>query len=532
MERKRIAIVGSGISGLSTLWTLRNSGHDVTLFEKADRLGGHTNTVTWTHNGESTPVDTGFIVLNTATYPNFIAFLKALNVKTMASEMTFGVSRDQGAFEWSGTSLGALFAQSSNLYKPSFWRMIFDIVRFNQFALDLLSSQVSPTLTIGEYLIDNGYSDAFRDDYLIPMTACVWSTGPDKCALEFPALTLVRFMWNHHLLSTVSERPPWLTIEGGAKRYIDAVIKECANAKVQLSTSVQSLTRKDGKVELTLGGKGNTEVEVFDEVILACHGDQARGIIGTAATFEEKDILAAFETSPNMAYLHSDLSLMPSRRTAWAAWNYITTSQSPAKLSNSASGALQTVCLTYNMNILQKLPTSTFSDVLVTLNPEVPPSPDLTQATFEYRHPLYNPRMIAAQEELEKIQGKRGVWYAGAWTGYGFHEDGFASGMRVALRLGGDVPWAAKNAKFSRGTAPVLGWKDILARVVIQYVQLWVGILEWSVGTRRGKDQDANEGTFQVKGAAVGKRNVDVPRHVDVPKTGAVMNGKLRAKAA
>lgn len=314
MERKRIAIVGSGVSALSTLYALRAAGHTVTLFEKEARLGGHTNTAIWTSPvdaSRSTPVDTGFIVLNTATYPNFIAFLAELGVKTIESQMTFGVSRDRGAFEWSGTSGSALFAQPSNALRPSFWRMIFDIVRFNMFALDLLSAPGAPSeeLTIGEYLEREGYSDAFRDDYLIPMTACVWSTGPDKCALEFPALTLVRFMWNHHLLSTVAERPPWLTVERGAQRYIDAVVETCKDAKIELSTPVESVRRVDGRVELTLGGQRDGSKELFDEVVLACHGDQARKILGDGATAEEKDILDAFETTPNTAYLHSDLSV-------------------------------------------------------------------------------------------------------------------------------------------------------------------------------------------------------------------------------
>lgn len=314
-ERKRIAIVGSGISALATLWTLRSAGHTVTLFEKEDRLGGHTNTATWTSPSDamhSTPVDTGFIVLNTATYPNFIAFLNALGVKTMASQMTFGVSRDGGAFEWSGTSLAALFAQRENMVRPAFWRMVFDIVRFNAFALDLLSpsSGGDAGLTIGDYLKREGYSDAFRDDYLIPMTACVWSTGPEKCALEFPAVTLVRFMWNHHLLSTVAARPPWLTVEGGAQKYIDAVVKVCAETRIELNTPVEALRRLPGaRIEVTLGGAREGDHELFDEVVLACHGDQARWIMGDAATPTEKEILDAFETTPNTAYLHSDLSV-------------------------------------------------------------------------------------------------------------------------------------------------------------------------------------------------------------------------------
>ncbi|KAJ8105095.1 hypothetical protein OPT61_g10386 [Boeremia exigua] len=488
MDRKRIAIVGSGVSGISALWTLRNAGHEVHLFEAADRLGGHTNTVTWRHKGLETPVDTGFIVLNTATYPNFIKFLNALNVRLDASEMTFGISRDAGAFEWSGTSLGALFAQSSNILKPSFWRMIFDIVRFNQFALDLLSIPPGSAAaakanqeSIGQYLERNGYSDAFRDDYLIPMTACVWSTGADKCALEFPAVTLVRFMWNHHLLSTVSERPPWLTVHGGSKNYIDAVMQECKDVHLHLSTPVTSLQRKDGRVRLTLDGNSTRTEETFDSVILACHGDQARAILGPSATLEESDILNAFETTPNTAYLHSDLSLMPNRRNAWSAWNYLTTS-APSPSSTNPSGALQTVSLTYNMNILQHIPVDKFDNVLVTLNPEKRPDPALTQAQYEYRHPLYNSKMVAAQEELHRIQGKSGVWYAGAWTGYGFHEDGFSSGMRVGLQLGGSVPWEAQDAKFSRGLAPVLDWKDWAVRSIVTVMQIWITVLEHVVG--------------------------------------------------
>lgn len=220
---------------------------------------------------------------------------------------------------------------------------------------------------------------------------------------------------------------------------------------------------------------------------------------------------------------------MPKRRTAWSAWNYLTTSQVPGTPSLPASGNLQTVCLTYNMNILQSLPTSTFGDILVTLNPEKPPSPSLTQATYQYRHPLYNSRMIAAQGELEKIQGKKGVWYVGAWTGYGFHEDGFASGMRVGLRLGGDVPWETKDAKFSRGHAPVLGWKDILVRTFVQYIQLWISILEWTVGVKRQGNQDATASKDRLKGPVIVGTNVAVSTNIGISKTGPVIIGKAKA---
>ncbi|KAF2803464.1 amine oxidase-like protein [Mytilinidion resinicola] len=500
MEKKRIAIVGSGISGLGALWTLRNSPHEVHLYEAADRLGGHTNTATFKYNGDSTPVDTGFIVLNVATYPNFIAFLNALNVKTIPSEMTFGVSRDHGAFEWSGTSLSSIFAQRENVFRPSFWRMIFDIVRFNLFALDLLSEQqngasdAQKEQTIGEYLVQEGYSDSFRDDYIIPMTACVWSTGPDKCALEFPAMTLVRFMWNHHLLSTVAERPPWLTIEGGSQKYIDAVLKETSKATIHLSSPAISVEpQENGKVSLTLGGTQEAKTEIFDSALLACHGDQARHLISASATAEELRILSAFETTPNTAYLHSDLSLMPTRRTAWSAWNYLTLSSDPTT-SPRPSPTLHTVSLTYNMNILQSLPTSLYGDVLVTLNPPHAPAAALTQGSYAYRHPLYNARAVQAQEELARIQGTRGVWYAGAWTGYGFHEDGFSSGIRAGIAVGGSVPWEVVDAKFVRGRVPVLGWREHVARLVVWVMQVVIGVLGRVLGEVMEKVEGVKSG--------------------------------------
>jgi predicted NAD/FAD-binding protein len=309
---KKIAIVGSGVSGLGALYTLRNTGHDVHLFEAADRLGGHTNTLPFEHEGKKVMVDTGFIVMNTATYPNFIPFLKELGIEIVPTAMTFGISRDYGAFEWSGTNLASIFAQKENMFRPRFWRMIFDIVRFNLFALDVLT-EVDGTLrndndmTIGEYLEREGYSDVFRDDYLIPMTACVWSTDADKCALQFPAVTLIRFMWNHHLLSTIAKRPDWLTIPGGSKRYIDALMKHIPQDKVHLSSQVADVrTGDDGRPIVLLK---NGQKLSFDEVILACHGDQAYNIIKSGATEVEREIMQNFTTSPNKVYMHSDRSV-------------------------------------------------------------------------------------------------------------------------------------------------------------------------------------------------------------------------------
>ncbi|KAL1623763.1 hypothetical protein SLS54_004224 [Diplodia seriata] len=492
MEKKRIAVVGSGVTGIGALYALRNTPHEVHLFEAADRLGGHTNTVQFSHEDRKTPVDTGFIVLNTATYPNFIAFLKELNVETVETAMTFGVTRDEGAFEWSGTSLSSIFAQRQNLFRLSHWRMIFDIIRFNQFALDLLQddSGVDLDLSIGEYLDREGYSDSFRDDYLIPMTACVWSTGADKCALEFPALTLIRFLWNHHLLSTISVRPPWLTVKEGSRSYINAVMRDFPSDRVHLSAPVKSVTNEDDKVVVELP---NGQRETFDDVVLACHGDQARGIISASATTEEKEIMSAFHTSPNTVFLHSDLALMPRREAAWSSWNYLTTSSPTAlrpKVSNpsaskgSPSGALSTVSLTYNMNILQHIPVSEYGHVLVTMNPPHMPRPELTQAAIQYTHPLYTAAAVKSQELLPKIQGTRGIWYAGAWTGYGFHEDGFTSGIRVACEgLGGDVPWERVETKFIRGNEPHFTMKDYIVRVFVVIFLIWIRLVETAVAS-------------------------------------------------
>ncbi|KAF1991720.1 FAD/NAD(P)-binding domain-containing protein [Aulographum hederae CBS 113979] len=494
-RKKKIAIVGSGVSGLGALYALRDTDYEIHLYEAADRLGGHTNTVEFSQNGHTTDVDTGFIVLNSSTYPNFISFLEEIGIEIVPTDMTFGVTRDGGAFEWAGTSLGSVFAQKKNVFSPSMWRMIFDIIRFNQFALDLLSESnyVSSwrERSIGEYLDQEGYSAKFRDDYLIPMTACVWSTGADKCALEFPAMTLVRFLWNHHLLTTVAARPPWLTLESFGKSYIDVLMKDFPQERVHLSTPVTALSNEeDGRVKLRFG-KNNADV--FDHVVLACHGDQATRIISCSATETENKIMGCFETTPNTVYLHSDVSLMPQRRIAWSAWNYLTSSSSPSPTANgngspkdsanlSPSGALSSVSLTYNMNILQHIPTSKFGDVLVTMNPPHPPEPALTQASFEYRHPLYNASVVQAQERLDEIQGTRGVYYAGAWTCYGFHEDGFASGVKVGRMLGGSVPWEVVDAKFSRGKAPVLNWKDYLLRAWIVFIQFFI-VMFGSVGS-------------------------------------------------
>ncbi|KAK1754314.1 glutamate synthase 1 [NADH], chloroplastic [Echria macrotheca] len=484
---KKVAVVGSGCAGIAALWALNRSPHDVYLYEAADRLGGHTNTVEFSHGKYKTLVDTGFIVMNTATYPNFINFLNKIGVRTAETEMTFSVSRDQGLFEWAGTSLSSVFCQRGNLFSPRMWRMIFDILRFNQFALDVLrrddeagskrGKTVGPEETIGEYLEREGYSDAFRDDYLIPMTAAVWSTSPDKCSLEFPAVTLIRFLWNHHLLSTVAARPAWLTIPDGSKSYIDKVMRGFPPCHVFLNSPVKSVSNEpDGRVRLHVEGGRS---EVYDHVILATHGDQAYSIIRDSGTDEERDILSSFRTSENVAVLHSDLSLMPESREAWTSWNYLTAS-SPL----TGRGNIDQVCLTYNMNILQHIPRNALGDVLVTLNPLHEPDPAKVQGRYVYAHPLYTPAAIRAQQRLPQIQNKRGISYAGAWTKYGFHEDGFSSGLFVAKEhLGARIPFEFKDSTYSRGRKPQLGVADWILRCWILLVQIFVvGVLDRIAG--------------------------------------------------
>lgn len=495
---KRVAIVGSGCSGIGALWALNTStDHEVHLFEAGPRLGGHTNTVTFDGpDGDKVQVDTGFIVMNTATYPNFIRFLKEIGVPPKKTEMTFGVSRDQGTFEWAGTSLSSVFAQRRNLFSLSMWRLIFEILRFNEFALDLLQHEVEsesdpqggavstqPKVaapsgeSIGDYLDREGYSQEFRDDYLIPMTAAVWSTSPDKCSLEFPAVTLIRFMYNHHLLSTIAKRPDWLTIPGGSKRYIDAVLKDFPQDRIHLKSQVTAIVpSKSGPVTLTANGQDHK----FDHVILATHGDQALAILRPVATRQEIEILSGFQTSRNVAVLHSDLSLMPKRRVAWSAWNYITESPFPPQKSRNISK----VCLTYWMNLLQHIPEKKFGNVLVTLNPLNMPDPRLAQGIWEYSHPLYNAAAIKSQQLLPGIQNTRNISFCGAWTKYGFHEDGFSSGLSAAINhLDAKLPFDFVDSTFSRGRMPTLGVSNHVLRLFLLIVQILMLLTEkfWAI---------------------------------------------------
>lgn len=356
--------------------------------------------------------------------------------------------------------------------------MSFDIFRFNQFALNLLRD--GATLgqekghdsgneeTIGEYLERERYSDAFRDDYLVPIVASLWNTSPDKYMLQFPVTPLIRFLWNHHILSTVGSQPDWLTIPTGSQSYIDAVMRGFPSNHLFLNTPVKYITNDpNGGVRLHLENGGS---DVYDHVILAIHGDQAHELIRYSATSEEAAILSSFKTLESVAVLHSDPSFMPVSKKAWSGWNYLTQSRSTAN-----QGCSDRVSLTYNMNILQHIPPTTFGNVLVTLNPFREPDSTMVQGRFKYAHPLFNTKALAAQNRLYTIQNTRGISYAGGWTKYGFHEDAFTSGLRVAQEhLGARLPFELVDSTFSRGKAPSLGIADRLVQVVLLFIQVFM----------------------------------------------------------
>ncbi|KAK4667156.1 hypothetical protein QC763_306710 [Podospora pseudopauciseta] len=478
--RKKVAVVGSGVAGIGALWALNRSPHDVYIFEAADRLGGHANTVEFTRGKYKTLVDAGFMVMNEATYPNFLNFLRRMKVETAPAEMSFSVSRDQGRFEWASLNRDAFFCQRSNYFSPRMWRLVFDIWRFDKFALDVLRAEKPTEETIGEYLEREGYSTKFKDDYLTPITASFWNTSPEKCALDFPVATLIRFMWNHHFLASTSKNPQWLTLNSGSKSYIDAVMKGFPSNHVRLNSKVISITpERDGRLRLhTLHPTGGKS-EVFDHVILATHGDQALSIIGDSATEAEDSILRSFQTSTNEVFLHSDLSLMPERYEAWTSFNYLSRS-SPM----TGSGHIDQVCLTYNMNILQEIPRAAFGDVLVTLNPLHKPDPKTIQGRYTYRHTIFNKSVLAAQERLPEIQNTRGISYAGAWTRQGTHEDGFSSGLRVAVEhLGANIPFEFEESTLARGERPRYSLWDYVIRFLIWLVQvLFLAVIDKIAG--------------------------------------------------
>jgi predicted NAD/FAD-binding protein len=437
-HRQQIAVVGSGIAGLSCAWLLARR-HDVTLFEAAPRLGGHVNTIDVPAPGGPVPVDTGFIVYNEKTYPNLTALFAHLGVATQASEMSFAVSLDDGALEYAGTTLAGLFAQKRNLLRPRFWRMLADLLRFYRAAPRDLGALGDSDLTLGTYLERNGYGAGLRDDHLLPMAAAIWSAGTATLA-DHPAASFVRFCANHGLLQ-IANRPEWRAVTGGSAAYVRRLMADFAGT-VETGQPIRGVRRLPDCVELRMAAG---DLRRFDQVVLATSAPRALALLADADASEQA-LLSTFGVARNLAVLHSDTTLMPKRRAVWASWNYLgTRSPRPG----------QDLCVTYWMNRLQSIggPRPYF----VTLNPPRPPAAGTLWHSDIYEHPVFGPAAIGAQRRLWSLQGVRRTWFCGAWFGAGFHEDGLQAGLAVAEQLGGVArPWrvAEPSGRIHAGPAP------------------------------------------------------------------------------
>ena len=408
----RIAVIGAGVAGLTAAHALQRAGHEVCVFEGADYAGGHTCTVPVTTAAGTSMVDMGFIVFNDRNYPNFTALLAELDVEFQRSEMSFAVTSQDGGFEYSSASLAGVLATASNLPRPAFWRMLRDVKRFQRDAAELLDSDSDESL--GHYLQRNGYSRWFVQRLLVPQAAAVWS-APEEQMWTFPARFLARFFHNHGMLS-LRDRPQWFTVTGGSRQYVDALT---ASLDVRLNTPVQAVHRFDEHVEVTTA---TGETERYDEVVLACHSDQALALLSDPSD-EERRILGAIPYQPNEAVLHTDRSLLPRRRRAWASWVYHLLDE------GRAGSGLSTV--SYHMNRLQSL-AEPDEQIVVTLNRTDAIDPDKVVAVKHFAHPVFTPEGMSAQESHHRISGVRRTHYAGAYWRWGFHEDGVWSGLRAA----------------------------------------------------------------------------------------------------
>jgi len=419
---KRIAVIGSGISGLSAAYHLREQA-EVTLFEAGSYFGGHTHTVDVTLPSPQGMVmhgvDTGFLVFNERTYPGLIGLFAELQVQTSASDMSFSVQTPgapgQRAMEWSGSNLNTVFAQRSNLFNPAFLGMLRDVLRFNTLANALADRGEDHALMqpLGEFLEAHKFGHAFRHWYLLPMLGCIWSCPTDQM-LQFPVATMVRFCHNHGLIQVVN-RPQWFTVTGGAKHYVEKLLRHIAHSHLQ--TPVERIERNGSGARVF----SKNAVEDFDAVVLACHADQALSLLAQP-TPQEQALLGAIRYHPNRAVLHTDTSVMPKKKLAWAAWNY----ERATDLGLESSR----VCLHYWINRLQPLPFS--QNVIVSLNPLSNIDPNKVLGEYDYAHPVFDLAAIKAQSQLKGLQGQQNTWYAGAWMGYGFHEDGFKAGRDAA----------------------------------------------------------------------------------------------------
>ena len=412
----KIAIIGSGISGLTTGYLLSRN-HDITMFEKNDYIGGHTHTHKIDHEGKSLSIDSGFIVYNERTYPNFIKILDQLGVERQLTRMGFSVKSEKDNLEYAGHSLNGLFAQRSNIFRPSFIRMLGSMNRFNQESRKDLPS-IDPKTTLGDYLLKNNYSTEFIQHFIIPIGAAIWSTVPTDM-MNISAVFFIRFFENHGLLQIIN-RPNWWVIKGGSKRYVDKIIAKFKD-KIRLSTPVKNVKRDKDLVKISFGLDGENE-EDFDAVVFATHSDQSLALL-EQPTKDEVEILGSIIYQKNDAVLHFDDTILPKRKTAWSSWNYY--------LDHDQS---KPVALTYNMNILQGIVSS--KTFCVTLNTQELIDPEKVIKYLNYEHPLFTLSSLKAQEQKSKISGKNNTYYCGAYWHNGFHEDGVVSALDVCSHFG------------------------------------------------------------------------------------------------
>jgi len=431
-DKRRVAVIGSGIGGLSAAWLLRREC-DVVLFEAEERFGGHSHTVEVREGDRAIPIDTGFMVFNRPNYPLLSALFGHLGVSTYATNMSFSVSLDAGEVEYAGSSVASLFAQRRNLARPAFWAMLGDIVRFNRLARGLVRDVPwrEAELTLGELLDSYRFGEPFRHWYLYPMAAAIWSCPRDQMA-AFPAASFLRFFSNHGLVQ-LSGRPQWETVVGGAGAYVRRLIGDLGSRALAARPVVEVRRTAQGVSVRTSDG----ETRPFDEVVLACHPDQSSRLLKDAEP-TERLVLSSVRYQANRVFLHADEELMPRRRNLWSSWNY---------LGRDLAEERSAVSVTYWMNSLQRL--NSRRNYFVSLNPPKTPRDETVLAELTYEHPVLDAGALEAQKRLGRIQGRNRYWFCGAWTGYGFHEDGIRSGFDVARALGARVPWE-EQAKASR----------------------------------------------------------------------------------
>lgn len=422
---KKVAVIGSGISGISTAWFLSQE-HEVTLFEKNSKIGGHTNTIELEIEGKKQPVDTGFIVFNTPNYPLLTAMFKHLSVITQNTEMSFSVSVNEGELEYSGNNLDTMFAQRKNLFSPKHWKMISEILRFNKRAKADLDSDSFNGMDLGEYLGLYKFSDRMRDYYLLPMAAAIWSC-PVEQMMKFPVNSFLRFFENHGLLN-IEDRPQWESVVNGSHQYLKAILA-LQTFEVKLHQPIIQVEKTDLGMVVT---SENGQKKVFDDVVFASHADETYAMLSDDLKAEYQ-LLENFKYQKNIAYLHSDESLMPKRKKAWAAWNYL---RDLGKHNSS-------VAVTYWMNLLQNIDIK--SPLLVTLNPIRLPKKSLTHQKIVYQHPVFDVAAMDAQAKFQSVQGVNNLWFCGSYFGYGFHEDGLKSSADLAKLWNITLPWHQKH---------------------------------------------------------------------------------------